>query len=55
MDYIKSLDSVIMRNEARAINQFEIDKLGSSMLGGAMGEPLNNNSLIKQNNGQIKL
>ena len=55
MDYIKSLDSVIMKNEARAINQFEIDKLGSSMLGGAMGEPLNNNSLIKQNNGQIKL
>jgi len=55
MDYIKSLDSVIIRNETRAINQFEIDKLGSSMLGGAMGEPLNNNSLIKQNNGQIKL
>jgi hypothetical protein len=55
MDYIKSLDSVIMRNETRAINQFEIDKLGSSMLGGAMGEPLNNNPPIKQNNGQIKL
>ena len=55
MDYIKALDSVIMRNETRAINQFEIDKLGSSMLGGAMNEPLNNNPPIKQNNGQIKL